>query len=92
MENITPEEREVIKKAILGAPCIVVTAHCPQQDGACHPFLFIRGVLHTEVPETAFSNRIKTDILQHIKEECGRSCECAYGKPHIWWRKFGSAF
>lgn len=88
MPHMTEEEREIIRNAHLRGTCIVVIAHAPQQKGGCHPFNFMRGVLPTETPEAAFE-RVKPDILAHIKEECGRPCACSNGEAVIGYRIFG---
>ena len=88
MEHISAEEQKVIRYAHLRGTCIVVIAHAPQEEGGCHPFQFMRGVLVNETPKEAFE-RVKTDILDHISGQCGRECQCSNGKPVINYRIFG---
>lgn len=88
MEHISHEEMQVIRRAHLEGLCIVVIAHCPQEGGGCHPFEFMRGALPDETIEKVYE-RVQPDILQHIEDECGRSCTCKNGKPVIRYRIFG---
>jgi hypothetical protein len=88
LENISAVEQGIIRKLHLRGRGIVVIAHVPQQNGGCHPFEFLRGVLLEETYEQAFK-RTREDILQHIADKCGRACECNGEKPVIQYRIFG---
>lgn len=90
MQNISEAERESIRKAHLGALCIVVTAHVPQSTGGCHPFIFVRGGLSAEKTAGDIFKRVREDILQHILRECNKSCICNDGQPVIGYRKYGN--
>ena len=87
----TEEEKEIIRNLHLRGKGIHVIAHAPQEDGDCHSFTFLRGVLLGETYEEAY-NRVKPEILQYIEEKCGRPCVCNSGKPKICFTLYGGKY
>lgn len=91
MENISPEELDVMRTLHLGGRGICVVFHAPQEKGGCVSFESLRGVLPDETYKQAY-DRVKPDILRHVAEECGCSCECDNGVPFIWAYVFGARY
>ena len=89
MQHISSDEDRSLRGFALGALCIEVIAHVPQRSGGCHPFTFMRGAIGGERTSDQVYERVKPDILQHISDTCGRSCECDKGKPEIRLRRIG---